>query len=97
MQIELSDNRIKSMLNDPRFTQELPGLKQTFANNTVTAGCGSCNQKPSGSTNGAINAVRKYIASLGPIARNKIKTLLGADSIRMAYRNNSGTKIVVEW
>lgn len=84
---ELTDNRIRGILNDPRFDAAFPGIKNAFRGAVKDADCGGCSRKQASTADLGLRAVKAYVLGMGDEAKRKFKQLLGVEKLLVRYRD----------
>lgn len=92
----LSASKIKStLLKDNRFVERFPFLRNAKAKADSLGGCAPCQRGKKGKAlDAAIEEVTKQIAHLNDADKEALKSMLGADQVRVYYKTNQAGRTI---
>jgi hypothetical protein len=91
--VTIEDSTITALLGNQKLVEDLPGLKTAGAAKIAAKpGCTPCQAKARAK---AVNysQVKKAIGTLTTEQRKKLKDHLGADKVRVTFKNDAGKMV----
>ena len=89
--VTIEDSTVLTMLQDARFTSEIPCLfnkLEVFRNGPGS--CGACARKRQQKQRTEMAAIKACLAALAPDKKQALKNLLGAKKVRVVFAQPSG-------
>lgn len=92
--VVIEDALVASMASNRVFTKEFPFLAKLHgqAGAQATSGCGGCQRKRNNGR-GLYNTTKTAIAGMVGDRLRKLKTLLGAEQVRITYKDRTGKAV----
>jgi len=90
--VTIEDSTITALLGNSKLVEALPGLKTAGAAKAAASSCKPCQAKARAK---AVNysQVKKAIGTLSGEQRKKLKEHLGADKVRVTFKNDAGKMV----
>jgi uncharacterized protein YajQ (UPF0234 family) len=90
--VTIEDSTITALLSNQKLTEALPGLKTAGAAKVATTSCKPCQAKARAKSVN-YSQVKKAIGTLTGEQRKKLKEALGADKVRVTFKNDAGKMV----
>lgn len=89
--VVIEDATIASMINDTKFTSEIPCLQnQASVFRASGGGCGACARRRQEAQRQALSNIKTCLAGLAPDKKAKLKELLDTQQVKLVFVSATG-------
>ena len=88
--VEIDDTAVQMMLEDSRYLNAFPFLKQAKQQSAKKRSCGGCGGSRGRVTAPNLAVLRRKLANMPAVKKVKLKQLLGAQKVAVKYPKQAG-------